>query len=119
MKRTILYTVVLLLPALMALPVVQVSSAAGAKIQVRHVGPAKAVVFSRILGENHALGEENDVDVPLQVKNFTRKLPEVYDLPRPSALTSHPGEAMTPGWQDSSSGLICEQPGNSLAREDG
>ena len=36
MKRAILYTVVLLLPALMALPFVQVSSADGAKIQVRH-----------------------------------------------------------------------------------
>jgi hypothetical protein len=36
MKRAILYTVVLLLPALMALPFAQMSSAAGAKIAVRH-----------------------------------------------------------------------------------
>ena len=31
-------------------------------------GPAKAVVFSRILGENDGLGEDDDVDIPLQVK---------------------------------------------------
>src|SRR5262245_16421116 len=36
MKRAILYTVVLLLPALMALPSTQMSSAAGAKVKVSH-----------------------------------------------------------------------------------
>ena len=34
-------------------------------------GPAKAVVFSRILGENDGLGEDDDVDIPLQVKTGT------------------------------------------------
>src|SRR5262249_61231978 len=36
MKRAILYMVVLLLPALMALPSAQMSSAAGAKVKVSH-----------------------------------------------------------------------------------
>lgn len=51
-------------------------------------GPAKAVVFSRILGENEALGEDDNVGVALQGKNGTRQLPEVYDSPARLTLSS-------------------------------
>ena len=50
-------------------------------------GLAKAVVFSRILGENDGLGEDDDV------QNGTGQLLHVYDsAPRP-ALSSRPDEA--------------------------
>ncbi len=41
-------------------------------------GPAKAVVFSRILAENDGLGEDDDVDIPLQFKNGTGQSLRVY-----------------------------------------
>jgi hypothetical protein len=37
-------------------------------------GLAKALVFSRILGDNADFGEDDDVDIPLQVKNGTGEL---------------------------------------------
>jgi hypothetical protein len=42
-------------------------------------GLAKAVVFSRILAENDGLGEDDDVDIPLQFKNGTGQSLRVYD----------------------------------------
>jgi hypothetical protein len=41
-------------------------------------GLAKVVVFSRILAENDGLGEDDDVDIPLQFKNGTGQSLRVY-----------------------------------------